>query len=67
MENEFKHPKIERPDFPKVPYDYRDMENAGKFRGVGQAGKTGAFGSSKDCYAMPHLADIKKVPVDHEG
>jgi hypothetical protein len=32
MENQFKD---------QLPYDYRNMEQAGKYRGVGQAGKVG--------------------------
>lgn len=67
MEEEIKKPVIERPDFPKVPYDYRNMEKAGHFRGVGYGDYVGKFGSSMDCYAMPKDATKMKVPRDHEG
>ena len=62
-------PTVKRPNFTEAEmpcYDYRNMENAGKYRGVGQAGKVGLMnGSSID--AMPPTKTINKVPRDHNG
>lgn len=69
MEKEIKKPYIKRPDFsePNEPaYDYRNMEDAGKFRGVGEAGKVGSKQSSS-LNAMPPEKMKTKVPRDHEG
>lgn len=69
MEKEIKEPCIKRPDFsePNKPaYDYRNMENAGKFRGVGEAGKVG-LKNSNSIDAMPPTKHKMKVPRDHEG
>ena len=69
MEKEIKKPYIKRPDFsePDAPaYDYRNMENAGKFRGVGEAGKVG-LKNSNSTNAMPPNKSKMKVPRDHEG
>jgi hypothetical protein len=69
MEEEIKKPYIKRPDFSepdKPAYDYRNMEDAGKFRGVGQAGKVGKK-SSDSINAMPPEKKKMKVPRDHEG
>jgi hypothetical protein len=63
-------PTIKRPDFsePGAPsYDYRNMENAGKYRGVGQAGKVGLFTNSKSIDAIPQNKMKSKVRRDHEG
>lgn len=63
-------PTIKRPDFaePYAPcYDYRNMENAGKYRGVGQKGKTGLFTNSKSIDAIPQKTVKSKVRRDHEG
>lgn len=59
--------KIDKPEFPKFPYDYRNMEKAGHFKGVGERGKTGDMGSSMDCYAMPKDSKVIAVPRDHDG
>lgn len=69
MDEEIKKPFIKRPDFsePNAPsYDYRNMEDAGKFRGVGQAGKVG-LKNSTSIDAMPPQKKTIKVPRDHEG
>ena len=55
---------IERPHFPRQPYDHRNMEKAGHFKGVGQRGKVGQMGSSTDPYAMPPTPSKKAVPRD---
>lgn len=63
-------PTVKRPDFsePGFPtYDYRNMENAGKFRGVGQRGKTGLFNGPESMNAMPPETKKSKVRRDHEG
>jgi len=64
-----KKPNIKKPDFsePDLPaYDYRNMEDAGKYRGVGQAGKVG-LRQSTSINAMPPEKGKMKVPRDHEG
>ncbi len=69
MEEEIKKPYIKRPDFsePNKPaYDYRNMEDAGKFRGVGEAGKIG-LNKATSIYAMPPESSKMQVPRDHEG
>jgi hypothetical protein len=69
MDKEIKKPYIKRPDFsePDEPaYDYRNMENAGKFRGVGQAGKVGLMKSTSIKAMPPRKSDIR-VPRDHAG
>lgn len=45
MDAEIKKPFPMRPDFAdtdKPSYDFRNVEDAGKYRGVGERGKTGA-------------------------
>ena len=54
------------PEFIDLGYDYRNCENAGKFRGVGQAGKIGTR-SSESIDAMPPSPRKMKVPRDHCG
>lgn len=69
MESEEKKPCIKGPNFsePNKPaYDYRNMEDAGKYRGVGSAGKVGLF-RSDSIDAMPPTKSNKRVPRDHEG
>jgi hypothetical protein len=69
MENEEKKPFIKGPNFSEAnapAYDYRNMEDAGKYRGVGQAGKVG-LKSSTSIDAMPPTKNTKRVPRDHEG
>lgn len=59
-------PEIKKPTFPEVKYDYRNMENAGKFRGVGEAGKVGKY-YSNSIDAMPPTKKVERVPRDHNG
>ena len=62
-------PVIKRPDFtePYEPcYDYRNMEDAGKYRGVGQAGKVG-LKDGMSIESMPPDSFKKRVPRDHNG
>lgn len=69
MEEEIKKPYMKLPNFaePNKPaYDYRNMENAGKFRGVGQAGKIG-YWQTNSINPMPPKSSKMKVPRDHEG
>ena len=68
-EQEIKTPFLTAPEFAEVDkpsYDQRNYSNAGKFRGVGERGKTGL----KDCSSydpMPPKKMRMKVPRDHEG
>lgn len=66
MDDELKHSKIKRPDFERCPYDYRNFESAGHFRGVGEAGKVGLKASTSIDAMPPKKKDIK-VPRDHAG
>ena len=66
MENPLKpvepHKEIMRPDFPRYDcYDFRNVEDAGKYRGVGRAGKVGSR-SSESIDAMPPSKEKKPVP-----
>lgn len=66
MDAEIKKPELKCPEFYQEPYDYRNIENAGKYRGVGQAGKVGL----KRCGSydpMPPKASKMRVPRDHGG
>lgn len=70
MQPDYEKPTVKRPDFtePGYPcYDYRNMENAGKFRGVGERGKTGLFVENKSLDAIPQNTKKSKVRRDHEG
>lgn len=70
MQPEYEKPTVKRPDFtePGYPsYDYRNMENAGKFRGVGERGKTGHFYGQESIETMPPNKVKSKVRRDHEG
>ena len=70
MQPSYEKPVIKRPDFSEAEqpcYDYRNMEDAGKFRGVGEAGKVGGFGSGKSIETMPWEKKRSKVRRDHEG
>jgi hypothetical protein len=63
-------PSVKRPDFtkPDMPcYDYRNMEDAGQYRGVGERGKVGHMNSSNSVDSMPPISSKKRVPRDHEG
>lgn len=58
--------KLVDPGFIEVKYDDRDIENAGKFRGVGDAAKVGR----ERCTSydpMPDKPVCGKVKRDHEG
>lgn len=66
MKSEIKHPELKRPQFFDEPYDYRNIENAGHFRGVGEAGKTGSR-MSTSLNAMPDQSSKMQVPRDHKG
>ncbi len=69
MQPEYEKPVVKRPDFsePGMPcYDYRNMEIAGKYRGVGERGKTG-MDSSSSIDAMPPAPVKTRVRRDHEG
>lgn len=67
MDKEIEKPDVERPVFSAPPYDYRNLEKAGKYRGVGYGPDLGKKESSNDCYAMPKDSKIMGVPRDHEG
>lgn len=60
-----KIPDIDRPHFSKIPYDYRNMEKAGKYRGVGERGKTGQD-LSQSLNAMPKEKKISIMDRDWE-
>lgn len=52
MDKELKKPTLKDPKFFREPYDYRDVEGAGEYRGVGEAGKVGSK-MSTSIDAMP--------------
>lgn len=63
------HPSVKRPEFtkPGLPcYDYRNLETAGQYRGIGTAGKIGHF-NSDGIETMPPSPKKQKVPRDHKG
>lgn len=69
MQPEYEKPVVKRPDFTEAnmpTYDYRNMEKAGKYRGVGQRGKVG-LDKSMSIDAMPMKPVKSKVRRDHEG
>ena len=67
MDNEIKHPDDpEWPAFRYPAYDYRNMEKAGQFRGVGYGDKFGTR-MSTSIDAMPPKKHAMKVPRDHKG
>jgi hypothetical protein len=66
MDSEIKKPELDKPKFVDMAYDYRNIENAGKYRGVGQAGKVGSR-SSDSIDAMPPAKKRIIVPRDHRG
>ncbi len=68
MEKEIKEPFIDGPEFsdPNKPaYDYRNYECAGKYRGVGQAGKVG-MKNTTSIEPMPPVQNCIKVPRDQD-
>jgi hypothetical protein len=67
MDKEIKYPDpFEEPKFSRTPYDYRNMENAGEYRGVGYGDKIGSK-MSESIDAMPPKKHFMKVPRDHKG
>ena len=66
MDNEIKYPELTKPKFFDEPYDYRNIENVGEYRGVGQAGKIG-MRNSTSIDAMPPKKSDMLVPRDHKG
>lgn len=66
MDDELKYPTMKDPKFFNETYDYRNIENAGKYRGVGQAGKVGSR-MSNSIDAMPPEKKSRYVPRDHRG
>lgn len=66
MDSEIKKPELKRPDFFNEPYDYRNFEVGGKYRGVGEAGKVGSKDSTS-VDAMPPKEIKMNVPRDHKG
>jgi len=66
MKSEIKKPTLKEPKFGNEAYDYRNVEDAGHFDGVGEAGKTGSR-YSKSLNAMPDDATKMQVSRDHKG
>ena len=66
MDSEIKKPELSAPKFFREPYDYRNIEKAGGYRGVGEAGKTASFADTSES-AIPLQAHKMMVPRDHEG
>lgn len=68
MKEEIKKPDpaLDRPKFFREPYDYRNVETAGEYCGVGEPGKEGQH-SSSSLDAMPPGAKRMMVPRDHKG
>jgi hypothetical protein len=66
MEKEIKFPSLSEPKFFQESYDYRNKENAGQYRGVGERGKVGTHATSS-IDAMPPLKKEMRVPRDHQG
>ena len=70
MQPDYEKPVLKRPDFsePNMPsFDYRNMENAGKYRGVGERGKVGHFEGRESIETMPPKSIKSKVRRDHNG
>lgn len=66
MDQEIKKPELNKPTFFREPYDYRNIEFAGGYRGVGETGKT-ATKTSGSMDAMPTKENCRYVPRDHKG
>lgn len=66
MDQEIKKPELERPTFFREPYDYRNVEYPGQYRGVGERGKVGKT-NSDSMDAMPPQSHKMQVPRDHKG
>jgi hypothetical protein len=70
MQPPYQKPVVNRPEFTEenMPtYDYRNMEKAGKFRGVGERGKTGYFEGKESIEIMPGKSQNHPVRRDHRG
>lgn len=66
MDNEIKFPTMEKPKFFDEAYDYRNLENVGHFRGVGEAGKVGGKNPTS-VNPMPPSPNKRYVARDHNG
>lgn len=66
MDQEIKKPELDKPTFFREPYDYRNIEYAGQYRGVGERGKVG-LDNSNSVEAMPPKSHTMGVPRDHKG
>lgn len=66
MDQEIKKPVLDKPNFIREPYDYRNYECAGEYRGVGEAGKVG-MNNSSSIDSMPPGKKKMMVPRDHKG
>ena len=66
MDKEIKSPSLKKPAFYDEAYDYRNIEEVGEYRGVGEAGKVGLKNSSS-IDAMPPEKKTIRVPRDHKG
>jgi hypothetical protein len=66
MDKEIDKPVMKDPTFFDEPYDYRNIETPGKFRGVGERGKTGTY-KSTSMDAMSPTPNTRFVPRDHKG
>lgn len=66
MQPEKERPILDKPEFIDTTYDYRNYECAGKFRGIGEAGKTGKR-NSDSLNAMPKESVKSNVRRDHDG
>jgi len=66
MDKEIKKPELVDPKFFNEPFDYRNIETAGRYRGVGEAGKVG-LNKSTSIDAMPPEKNTIAVPRDHKG
>lgn len=66
MDNEIKFPTMENPKFFEESYDYRNIENAGPFCGVGMAGKVGSKNPTS-INPMPDSPNKRYVARDHKG
>lgn len=66
MDQEIKKPELDRPTFFREPYDYRNIEYAGGYRGVGERGKVGGENPTS-IDPMPTQSKKMQVPRDHKG
>lgn len=66
MDQEIKKPELDRPTFFREPFDYRNIEYPGQYRGVGEPGKIGRT-KAESIDPMPPRAHTMGVPRDHKG